>query len=174
MSASISSHRSPLAEPAPNAITSAAGYNGSRVVGLLTEQHPDWEYVALENFDLEEVRRIGDVVVRHVDARNRNTLGGAPAGTDVVLHLAAISGVDDVARAYVHTSSGSSNGWRSARPVSKSTRSRPKKTRESGESRNSFGRWRPRNSDGRSPIEVVENPRRAQETLVETFAVGIS
>ncbi|EMA70377.1 NAD-dependent epimerase/dehydratase family protein [Halorubrum kocurii] len=86
----------PTATETPQiAITGAAGYIGSRVVKLLTDQYPDWEYVALDNFYLGDVRRIGDVEVSHVDIRNRSELEAALAGSDIVLHLAAISGVDD-------------------------------------------------------------------------------
>ncbi|MDL0138583.1 NAD(P)-dependent oxidoreductase [Halobacterium salinarum] len=77
------------------AITGAAGYIGSRVVNLLTDAHPDWEYVALDNFYLGDVRSINGVGVEHVDVRNRGELEAALDGSDVVLHLAAISGVDD-------------------------------------------------------------------------------
>ena len=82
-------------EPPQIAITGAAGYIGSRVVKLLTDQHPDWEYVAIDNFYLGEIRQIGDITVDHVDIRNRSELETALSGSDVVLHLAAISGVDD-------------------------------------------------------------------------------
>jgi len=81
--------------PPQIAITGAAGYIGSRVVKLLTDHHPDWEYVALDNFYLGDVRAIGDVDVEHVDVRNRAKLEAALEGSDIVLHLAAISGVDD-------------------------------------------------------------------------------
>jgi nucleoside-diphosphate-sugar epimerase len=77
------------------AITGAAGYIGSRVVTELQETHPDWEVTALDNFYLGDVRTIGDVEVQHVDIRNRDRLEDALDGADVVLHLAAISGVDD-------------------------------------------------------------------------------
>jgi nucleoside-diphosphate-sugar epimerase len=77
------------------AITGAAGYIGSRVVHDLQETHPEWEITAVDNFYLGDVRRIGDVTVEHVDIRNRDRLEGALAGADAVLHLAAISGVDD-------------------------------------------------------------------------------
>jgi len=87
-----------LDEPPQIAITGAAGYIGSRVVKLLTDHHPDWEYVALDNFYLGDVRSIGDVDVEHVDIRNRSELEAALEGADVVLHLAAISGVDDCER----------------------------------------------------------------------------
>jgi UDP-glucose 4-epimerase len=77
------------------AITGAAGYIGSRVVKLLTHHHPEWGYVALDNFYLGDIRHIGDIEVTHVDIRNRSRLEAALNGSDVVLHLAAISGVDD-------------------------------------------------------------------------------
>jgi len=77
------------------AVTGAAGYIGSRVVSELQAQHPDWTVTALDNFYLGDVRAVGDVTVDHVDIRNRDRLEAALAGADVVLHLAAISGVDD-------------------------------------------------------------------------------
>jgi nucleoside-diphosphate-sugar epimerase len=77
------------------AVTGGAGYIGSRVVGQLRREHPEWTVTALDNFYLGETREIGDVSVEHVDIRHRESLEGALAGADVVLHLAAISGVDD-------------------------------------------------------------------------------
>ncbi|PSP95993.1 oxidoreductase [Halobacteriales archaeon QS_4_62_28] len=77
------------------AVTGAAGYIGSRVVSDLQDSHPEWEITALDNFYLGAVRQIGDVAVEHVDIRNRDRLEDALAGADAVLHLAAISGVDD-------------------------------------------------------------------------------
>ncbi|WP_132057799.1 NAD-dependent epimerase/dehydratase family protein [Halorussus amylolyticus] len=77
------------------AVTGAAGYIGSQVVSLLRKEHPDWEIVALDNFYLGTVREIGDVSVQHIDIRNRDRLETALNGADIVLHLAAISGVED-------------------------------------------------------------------------------
>ena len=82
-------------EPLSIAVTGAAGFIGSRVVGRLQQAHPDWELTAIDNFYLGDVREIGDVTVEHVDVRDRDRLADALAGSDVVMHLAAISGVDD-------------------------------------------------------------------------------
>jgi UDP-glucose 4-epimerase len=77
------------------AVAGAAGFIGSRVVVELLDAHPDWDVIALDNFYLGDVRQVGDVSVRHVDIRNRSRLEETLSGADVVLHLAAISGVDD-------------------------------------------------------------------------------
>ncbi|WP_435065108.1 NAD-dependent epimerase/dehydratase family protein [Halobaculum sp. EA56] len=82
-------------DPFHVAVTGAAGFIGSRVVTLLNEHHPEWEITAIDNFYLGTVRRIGDVEVEHVDVRERDRLDSALDGADAVLHLAAVSGVDD-------------------------------------------------------------------------------
>lgn len=79
------------------AVTGAAGYIGSRVVAALRSRHPEWEIVAIDNFYAGTIREIDGVAVEHVDVRNRERLWNALDGADVVLHLAAISGVDDCA-----------------------------------------------------------------------------
>ncbi|ERG95221.1 NAD(P)-dependent oxidoreductase [Haloquadratum walsbyi] len=77
------------------AVTGAAGYIGSRVVKLLQEAHPEWTLTAIDNFYLGDVREMGETDVIHVDVRNRSALEDALTGSDIVLHLAAVSGVDD-------------------------------------------------------------------------------
>ena len=77
------------------AVTGAAGYIGSRVVERLRATHPEWEVVALDNHYRGQVESVGDVDIQHVDVRNRGRLEETLEGADVVLHLAAVSGVDD-------------------------------------------------------------------------------
>ncbi|WP_336326789.1 NAD-dependent epimerase/dehydratase family protein [Halovenus sp. HT40] len=81
--------------PPTVAVTGAAGYIGSRVVHKIQQEHPEWEIIALDNFYLGTIREIGDVTVQHVDIRNRERLEQTLDGADIVMHLAAISGVDD-------------------------------------------------------------------------------
>ena len=77
------------------AVTGGAGYIGSRVIYELQQTHPDWEITAIDNFYLGTVQSVGDVDIDHVDIRNRDRLEAALDGADVVMHLAAVSGVDD-------------------------------------------------------------------------------
>lgn len=76
-------------------VTGAAGYIGSCVVDKLKTAHPDWELTALDNFYLGDVRQIGEITVEHVDIRDRGRLENALADADIVMHLAALSGVPD-------------------------------------------------------------------------------
>jgi UDP-glucose 4-epimerase len=77
------------------AVTGAAGYIGSCVANKLQTAHPDWTITAFDNFYLGDVRQIGDTTVEHIDIRDRGRLEDALAGADIVMHLAALSGVPD-------------------------------------------------------------------------------
>lgn len=77
------------------AVTGAAGYIGSRVVSLLQSERPSWSITAIDNFYRGSLRRLGDISVEHVDVRRRDRLWDALEGADIVMHLAAISGVED-------------------------------------------------------------------------------
>jgi nucleoside-diphosphate-sugar epimerase len=88
-----------MSDSAPHVtVTGAAGYIGSRVVWQLQQDHPDWEITAVDNFYRGSIREIGDVSVEHADVRYRSQVEDALGGSDVVLHLAALSGVDDCAQ----------------------------------------------------------------------------
>ncbi len=90
-----SSESSHIDETPTVAITGAAGYIGSRVFNRLQTVHPGWNYIALDNQYLGQVRAVGGTEIAHVDIRNRHRLEKELDGADVVIHLAAISGVDD-------------------------------------------------------------------------------
>lgn len=77
------------------AVTGAAGYIGSRILKRLQETHPEWRITALDNQYRGQVESVGDVDIAHIDIRDRNRLEAALEGADIVMHLAAISGVDD-------------------------------------------------------------------------------
>jgi len=79
------------------AVTGAAGYIGSRLLVELQAQHPDWEITTIDNFYEGTIGSVEDVDIDHVDIHDRRRLEDALSGADVVLHLAAVSGVDDCA-----------------------------------------------------------------------------
>jgi nucleoside-diphosphate-sugar epimerase len=78
-------------------ITGAAGYIGSRLLVELEATHPDWNVVAVDNFYRGDVREAGGVTVQHCDVRNTDRLTELFEGVDAIVHLAAISGLDDCA-----------------------------------------------------------------------------
>lgn len=77
------------------AITGAAGFAGSCVIQAFQNKHPDWNLIGIDNFYLGTVRTVGDLSIKHVDIRDRRRLASAISDADVVVHLAAISGVPD-------------------------------------------------------------------------------
>jgi UDP-glucose 4-epimerase len=77
------------------AVTGAAGYIGSRVLTIIQSEQPNWELIGIDNQYRGQVDRVGDLEIEHVDVRERCRLERALTGADVVIHLAAVSGVDD-------------------------------------------------------------------------------
>jgi UDP-glucose 4-epimerase len=61
----------------------------------MQDAHPEWELIALDNQYRGQVESVGGLNIDHVDVRNRDRLERALSGSDVICHLAAISGVDD-------------------------------------------------------------------------------
>lgn len=77
------------------AVTGAAGYIGSRVVARLKSEHPGWDIDAFDNFYRGRCRSIGDTSVRELDIRNHDRVSDLVSDADLVLHLAAITGVEE-------------------------------------------------------------------------------
>ncbi len=75
------------------AVTGATGYVGTRVVDALRTAHPEWNVRALSHTGRNDV--IDDPIFEHVDVRDRIRLEAALDGADIVVHLAAISGVNN-------------------------------------------------------------------------------
>jgi len=78
-------------------VTGAAGYIGSRLLVELEAAHPEWDVVAVDNFYRGDVEEAGGVTVRHCDVRDTDRLTDLLADVDAIVHLAAISGLDDCA-----------------------------------------------------------------------------
>lgn len=74
-------------------ITGAAGYIGSRVTKLLIEE--GHEVVPIDNFYNSQVKEIKGEKVLEGDIRNREEIEEKFSDVDIIMHLAAISGVDD-------------------------------------------------------------------------------
>ena len=74
-------------------VTGAAGYTGSRVTKRLLEK--DHEVVALDNMYHGQVEEINGQEILDVDIREKESLEDKLADVDVIIHLAALSGLDD-------------------------------------------------------------------------------
>ncbi|GGL59554.1 NAD-dependent epimerase/dehydratase family protein [Halocalculus aciditolerans] len=74
-------------------VTGAAGYIGSRVTrNLLADGH---DVVPVDDFSVGTVETVEGTTIETLDVRNTDALAEAFAGVDAVMHLAAVSGVQD-------------------------------------------------------------------------------
>lgn len=74
-------------------LTGAAGYIGSRVTqNLLNEGH---DVVPVDDFSTGDVRQIAGKDVQELDIRDRDAIRDSFDDVDIVMHLAAVSGVPD-------------------------------------------------------------------------------
>jgi len=64
-------------------------------VALLETAYPDWPTVGVDDFSAGDLRAVGDVPVHDVDIRDRDAIADGLAGADAVVHLAAVSGVEE-------------------------------------------------------------------------------
>jgi UDP-glucose 4-epimerase len=74
-------------------VTGAGGYIGSRVVGELLDAGHD--VTPIDSFRTAQVEAIGGVRVEDADVRDRDAVREAVEGSDAVMHLGAVSGVQD-------------------------------------------------------------------------------
>jgi len=82
-----------VAETFDVCVTGAGGYIGSRVVVELLEAGHD--VTAVDSFRSAQVDEIHGVSVEEADVRDRGKVRDATEGADAVMHLAAVSGVQD-------------------------------------------------------------------------------
>ena len=82
-----------MAETFDVCVTGGGGYIGSRVVvELLNAGH---DVTAVDSFRSAQVEEIDGVRVEEADVRDREAVRDAVDGSDAVMHLAAVSGVQD-------------------------------------------------------------------------------
>jgi UDP-glucose 4-epimerase len=74
-------------------VTGAGGYIGSRVTKLLLNEGHD--VTPIDSFRTAQVEEIEGVRVREADVRDRERVREAIDGSDIVMHLGAVSGVQD-------------------------------------------------------------------------------
>jgi len=82
-----------MAETFDVCVTGAGGYIGSRVVVELLDAGHD--VTAIDSFRTAQVEEIDGVRVKEADVRDRDAIREAVEGSDAVMHLGAVSGVQD-------------------------------------------------------------------------------
>lgn len=76
-------------------VTGAGGYIGSRVAKRLMEE--GYETILTDNFHKHKVRKVGDQDIIEADITNRKEYNKFFKDSDYVIHLAAITGVEECA-----------------------------------------------------------------------------
>lgn len=74
-------------------VTGAAGYIGSRVTKLLLDEGHD--VIPVDNFFRSQVKEIENHSIEELDIRDREDLESKFSDVDIIMHLAAVSGVED-------------------------------------------------------------------------------
>jgi len=74
-------------------VTGAGGYIGSRVTKLLLDAGHD--VTPIDSFRSAQVEKIEGVRIKEADVREREAVRNAVEGSDAVMHLGAVSGVQD-------------------------------------------------------------------------------
>jgi len=82
-----------MAETFDVCVTGAGGYIGSRVTKLLLDA--GHEVIPVDSFRTAQVEDIDGVRVEEADVRDRERMREAIDGSDIVMHLGAVSGVQD-------------------------------------------------------------------------------
>jgi UDP-glucose 4-epimerase len=82
-----------MAETFDVCVTGAGGYIGSRVTKLLLNAGHD--VIPIDSFRTAQVEEIDGVDVEEADVHDRERMREAIGGSDIVMHLGAVSGVQD-------------------------------------------------------------------------------
>ena len=75
-------------------ITGAGGYIGCRLVQKLTE-NTSYEIIACDNGHSQQMKRVNDVDILYGDIQNLEQMEELFSDMDALIHLAAISGLDE-------------------------------------------------------------------------------